>query len=157
MKTALTAVLMVFAYSLSAQTYTFPNIGQPEARQIATAIDTLFACINRGHVPPELISGKQKELTREMLEYLKYRQLPGVTHEIINCYPLDGQAYRVMVACKKADTMQQIYTFDVQLEQGQATIDLPLWRDTRNWSSSQAGTIHYYYDHDFDPNAAQAF
>lgn len=109
MKTALTFLLAAFTLSLSAQGYSFPNIGQPEA------------------------------------------------HEIINCYPLDTQVFRVMVACRNADTLRQIITFDVKLRQGLATVDLPLWQDTHNWSAKQTGTIHYIYDHDFDPNAARDF
>jgi hypothetical protein len=87
MKTALTALLLTFTLSASAQGYTFPNIGMPEAQRISSVIDTVFAGINRGHVRPELITGRQKELTREMLEYLKPRLGEGVKHEIINCYP----------------------------------------------------------------------
>ena len=157
MKIALTALLIAFALSLSAQTYSFPNVGQPQARQIQEIADTLFACIGRGHVPPELITGQQKELTREMLEYLQNRLGKGVTSSIINCYPLEGQLYRVMIARRKADTLRQLFTFDVTLQQQRATVDLPLWYDTRNWSVKQAGTIRYYYDHDFDPKAASDF
>jgi hypothetical protein len=157
MRTVLTSLLAAFTLSLSAQGYSFPNIGQPEAQEIRAAMDTVFAAIGRGHVPSELISGNQKELTREMLEYLKNRMGEIVAHEIINCYPLDTQVYRVMVACRIADSLRQIFTLDVELRQGHATVDLPLWHDTRNWSSAQVGTIRYFYDHDFDPNAARDF
>jgi hypothetical protein len=153
----LIASLTAFTLSVPAQRYTFPNIGQPEAQRIGAVVDTVFAGISRGHVSPELVSGKQKELTREMLEYLKNRQGEDETRQIVNCYPLDTQVYRVMVACSKTDTLRQIYTFDIRLLQGQATIDLPLWHDTRNWPVKQAGTIRYYYDHDFDPDAARDF
>ncbi|MHB8205903.1 hypothetical protein [Mucilaginibacter sp.] len=157
MKIFLTAILLAFALSVSAQSYTYPNVGQPEAQQIGAAIDTAFAGIGRGHVASESITGKQKELTCEMLEYLKTRLGEAVTHKIINCYPLGVRVYRVMVTCSKADTLRQLLTFDVTLQQGRATIDLPLWCDTRNWSVKQAGTIRYMYDHDFDPKAALAF
>jgi hypothetical protein len=157
MKTFLTAMLVAFTLSVSAQGYTFPNIGKPEAQQIKAAIDTVFAGISRGHVPPEVITGQQKELTREMLEYLKTRVGAAATYEIINCYPLDRQLYRVIVTNLKADTLRQIFTLDVQVRQGNATVDLPLWYDTRNWLVKQVGTIRYYYDHDFDLNAAHNF
>jgi hypothetical protein len=157
MKTVFTFLLSAWTLSLSAQGYTFPNVGRSEARQISAVIDTVFADIGRGHVPSELITGKKKELTREMLEYLENRLNGGVRSEIINCYPIDTQLYRVMVACKKVDTLRQIFTFDVQLRRGEATIDLPLWYETRNWSERQVGAIHYFYDHDFEPNAAHEF
>jgi hypothetical protein len=157
MRTFLTSLLAAFTLSLSGQGYSFPNIGQPEAREVRAAVDTVFAAIGRGHVPSELVSGNQKELTREMLEYLKNRMGERVAHEIINCYRLDTQVYRVMVACRVADSLRQIFALDVELRQGHTTIDLPLWRDTRNWSATQVGTIHYHYDHDFEPNAAHDF
>jgi hypothetical protein len=157
MKAALTALLMLTACSLSAQPYTFPNIDKPQAEQIRTVIDTLFAGISRGHIPPGLITGTQEDLSREMLEYLQNRQGPGVTHEIINCYSIDSHTYRVMIACNKADTLQQICTFDVRIAAGQGTVDLPLWHDTRNWPTAQAGTLRYRYDHDFDTVSARAF
>ena len=157
MKTFLTALLLAFTLSGIAQGYTFPNIGRPEAQQIRNIIDTVFDDISRENVPSELITGQRKELTREMLEYLKGRLGEGVTREIINCYPLNPQMYRVMVAGDKADTLRQIFTFDVTLLQGHATIDLPLSYDTRNWQIKQTGTIRYYYDHDFDLNAARNF
>jgi hypothetical protein len=157
MKTALTALLMLFACRLSAQSYTFPNIGQPQARQISTLIDTLFAGMGRGQIATELISVKGKELTREMLEYYKYRLPKGINHHIINCYALDSAQYRVVIAGSKADTLQQIYTFDVQLSGDHPKVDLPLYHDTRNWQFRVVGTIRYRYDHDFNPTAAKAF
>jgi hypothetical protein len=157
MRIVVTSLLAAFTLSLSAQDYSFPNIGQSEAREIRAVMDTVFAAIGRGHVPSGLIFGNQKELTRKMLEYLRNRMGDSVAHEIINCYPLDTQIYRVMVACRTGDSLRQIFTLDVELRQGQATVDLPLWHDTRNWSATQVGTIHYFYDHDFDPNAARDF
>lgn len=157
MKTMLTALLLALTLSVAAQGYTFPNIGHPAPQQIEAAIDTAFAGISRGHVATETITGRQKELTREMLEYLKNRLGNSVQHEIINCYPTSAQVYRVMVACNKGDSLRQIFTLDVTLQQGRATIDLPLWQDTNNWSVKQTGTIRYFYDHDFDLHAAQDF
>lgn len=157
MNRLLTAFLAAFSLSVAGQGYTFPNIGETDVQQVRTTIDTLFAGIRIGHVPLQSITGPQKELTRDMLEYLKNRQGEGISHEIVNCYPLDSQNYRVMVACSNANVLQQLYTVDVRLDQARVTVDLPLWHDTRTWSSDRTGTIHYYYDHDFDAGAARDF
>jgi hypothetical protein len=157
MKIIWTIILVVFWFAVSAQSYTFPNIGKPEAEQIRKSIDTAFEGIARGNIAAESVTGKQKELTREMLNYLKPQLSDGISHEIINCYPLDPHLYRVMIALNKDDTLRQVFTIDVTLMKGQATIDLPLWYDTRNWSTKQIGTIRYRYDHDFKLKAAKDF
>lgn len=157
MKTILTTVLVFFALSACAQDYHFPNVDQIEATKIKTTIDTLFAEMSKGHIRPDLISGKKRELTREMLENQKSRQGDSVKREIINCYLLATQMYRVTVACSKAGMLQQMLVLDVDLQQEKPKIAFPIWYDTRNWSSMQVGTIHYYYDHDFDLKAAQDF
>ncbi len=157
MKTTLTILLMAFTASVSAQGYTFPNIGRPAAQQINATIDTLFADIIRGHVRPELVTGKNATVTREMLEYLKNWQNKDTERQIINCYPIESKIYRVTVACSKGDTLQQILTFDVQPEPVCGTIILPWEHDIRNWSSTQVGSIRYYYDHSFDLKAAKDF
>jgi hypothetical protein len=157
MKILLTALLVSCAVSVTGQGYAFPNIGESDAQQIRTAIDSLFAGIRRGYIAPESISGKHKALTCETLEYFRDRLGEDELHEIINCYPLRSEEYRVMVACTHATGLRQLLTFDVRPGESHATVDLPLWQDTRNWSSCRVGTIHYFYDHDFDRHAADEF
>jgi hypothetical protein len=157
MRFLLTALLLAFTLTVFAQRYSYPNIDPADTLQLGAALDTAFAGIGRGHVAVQTITGKDKELTREMLEYLQNRIGADLHHQVINCYPIGGRMYRVQVACNKADTLKAIFTLDVTILPGRATVDLPLWQDTHSWAVKQAGTIRYLYDHDFDPKAAHAF
>lgn len=131
--------------------------GFAQPPQFRVAVDSLFDGIRRGQVAPTMVSGRHQALDMEILNYYKGRYTTGMLHELINAYPLDSNTWRTVIACRKADTLNQLYTFDLNCSKKQITVSLPIWYDTRNWQNKRIGTIHYFYNHGFDPKAAKSF
>lgn len=143
------ALSTITTFTTSTTLTTITASAQPA---FSNALDTLFSAIKSGQIPDRLLTGKDTSLTRSIL--LDYGPIAAMHHEIINQYPVEKDLYRLLIAC---DTLHDLLTVDARLDHDQIRFTLPLWHDTRYWREARIGTIHYYYDHDFDPKAGAAF
>ena len=87
-----------------------PAIVMPDTLKgrLPALLDTLFSQIDRGKVDPSLLDPRHAGLTADILLSLKGIQrgdssCAAYTLQLINCYPVDGDAYFLSFSCSGVD------------------------------------------------------
>ncbi len=146
-----------------------PAIGMPDTLRgrLPALLDTLFSQINRGKVDPSLLDPRHAELTADILTSLK-----GIEHgdsscaaytvDLINCYPVDGNAYMLSFVCSGVDRqgvplIKAIYNLTARCMGRSIVFCLPVDHFTKGWATTVVGNVTYHSPRPINLERARLF
>ena len=133
-----------------------PAIVMPDTLKgrLPALLDTLFSQIDRGKVDPSLLDPRHAELTADILLSLKGIRLgdsscAGYTVQLINCYPVDGDAYFLSFSCSGVDRqgipiLKAVYNLTARWVGRSIVFCLPVDHFTKGWATTVVGNVTYH-------------
>jgi hypothetical protein len=146
-----------------------PAIGMPDTLRgrLPALLDTLFSQIDRGKIDPSLLDPRHAELTADILQSLK-----GIQHgdssstayavQLINCYPVDGDAYFLSFSCSGVDRqgaplLKAVYNLTARWMGRAIVFSLPVEHFTKGWATTVVGNVTYHSPRPINLERARLF
>jgi hypothetical protein len=146
-----------------------PAIGMPDTLRgrLPALLDTLFSQIDRGKVDSSLLDPRHAELTGDILLSLKGIQhgdssCAAYTVRLINCYPVDGDAYFLSFSCSGVDRqgaplLKAVYNLTARWMGRSIVFCLPVDHFTKGWATTVVGNVTYHSPRPINLERARLF
>jgi hypothetical protein len=165
------ALVLMSAFGATGQSFVGvgPAIVMPDTlrSRLPVLLDSVFSQIERGKLDSSLLDPGHAELTSDILLSLKGIRLrdsscDGYTIQLINCYPVAGNAYFIALACSGVDhhgvpLLKAVLTLTARWADRAIVLSCPVDYFTRQWTTTVVGRVTYHSPRPINLERARLF